>query len=79
MISCQDESPVFLPGGWGADGGLLAQFVVFRVAHRFEPLVGAVLAGYLESKVGKPTVGSCAVPVLHVGRNVDDVAGFPSS
>ena len=53
---------------------LFAQPGVFLVRDRFEPLVGRALAGNLEGEVGEPAVGRGAVPVLHVGRDVDHVA-----
>ncbi len=51
------------------------KLVVFLVRHGFQPFVGGVLACDFEGQVGKPAVGSRAVPVLHVGGDVDDRAG----
>ncbi len=53
----------------------LFQSVVLFVCDGFQPFVGGVFAGDLEREVRKPTVGSCAVPVLHAGGNVDNRAG----
>lgn len=48
--------------------------IIFVITDWLQPLVGSILACDLEGKVGKPTVGGCSVPVLHVGRNMDDRA-----
>ena len=49
--------------------------IIFVITYWLKPLVGSILACNLEGKVGKPTVGSSSVPVLHVGRNMDYCAG----
>ena len=46
--------------------------IIIVITYWLKPLVGSILACNLEGKVGKPTVGSSSVPVLHIGGNVDD-------
>ena len=53
----------------------LVELTVFFVRNGFEPLVGSVLAGNLECKMGEPAIGRRPVPVLDIRRNVDDRAG----
>ena len=48
--------------------------VIFLIAHSFLPLVGCVLARYFKGEVGKPSVFCSTMPMLHVGRNMDDCA-----
>ena len=50
------------------------QFAVHSVGNRFQPLVGAVLAGHLQGQVREPAVGRGAVPVLHLRRDIDHVS-----
>ena len=62
---------------------LLPQLPIFLIRYRLQPLIRAILAGDFEGEVGEPAVGSCSVPVLDVGRDMDDIArqhlhgGFP--
>ena len=49
--------------------------VIFLIAHSLLPLVGCVLARYFKGEVGKPAVFCGTMPMLHVGRNMDDCAG----
>ena len=56
-------------------GALFAEFGVFLIGYRFEPYVFGIFTGYGESKVGKPAVGGCPMPVFHIGGDVDYGAG----
>ena len=47
-------------------------FSVLLVRNGFEPFIGGVLAGNLESQMSKPAVGGSSVPMLHTCRDVDD-------
>ena len=51
------------------------QAVVLLVGYRLEPHILGVLAGHAEGQMGKPAVGGCAVPVLHIGGDMDHGAG----
>ena len=53
----------------------LVELTVFFVRNGFEPLVGSVLAGNLECKMGEPAIGRRPVPVLDIGRDIHHVAG----
>ena len=61
----------------------LLQLRVFFVGDRFEPLIAYILAGHSYSNMTEPAVRLGAVPVLHVGGNLDnsarDTTGLPSS
>ena len=52
----------------------ILQRVILCVADRLAPLVAAVLAGNLNGDMAEPAVGLCAVPVLDIRRNGDDIA-----
>ena len=52
----------------------LLQLRVFFVGDRFEPLIAYILAGHSYSNMTEPAVRLGAVPVLHVGRNLDNSA-----
>ena len=54
----------------------LVELTVFFVRNGFEPLVGSVLAGNLECKMGEPAIGRRPVPVLDIGRDRDDRTGL---
>ena len=54
---------------------MLFYLVIFLIAHSLLPLVGCVLARYFKGEVCKPAVFCGTMPMLHVGRNVDDCAG----
>ena len=53
---------------------MLFQFVILLVVNWFLPLVGCVLARYFKGEMGKPAVFCGTMPMLHVGRNMDDCA-----
>ena len=53
----------------------ILQRVILRVADGLAPLVAALLAGILNGDMAEPTVGLCAVPVLDVRGDGDDIAG----
>ena len=53
---------------------MLFNLVILLIAHSLLPLVGGVLARYFKGEVGKPAVFCSSVPMLHVGRNMDDCA-----
>ena len=53
---------------------LFAEFVVFFVGDRLQPFVGSVFARDFKGEMRKPTVGCRPMPMLHVGRNVNDIA-----
>ena len=53
---------------------MLFNLVILLIAHSLQPLVGGVLARYFKGEVGKPAVFCSTVPMLHVGRNMDDCA-----
>ena len=53
----------------------ILQRVILRVADGLAPLVAAFLAGNLNCDMAEPTVGLCAVPVLDVRGDGDDIAG----
>ena len=54
---------------------MLFQLVILLVVNWFLPLVGCVLARYFKGEMGKPAVFCGTMPMLHVGRNMDDCAG----
>ena len=47
---------------------VLLKFIVFFIRHRFQPLIRSILTGNFESKMGKPTIRSGTVPMLHICR-----------
>ena len=53
---------------------MLFYLVIFLIAHSLLPLVGCVLARNFKGEVGKPAVFCGTMPMLHVGRNMDDCA-----
>ena len=53
---------------------MLFNLVILLIAHSLLPLVGGVLARYFKGEVSKPAVFCSTVPMLHVGRNMDDCA-----
>ena len=53
---------------------MLFNLVILLIAHSLQPLVGGVLARYFKGEVGKPAVFCGTMPMLHVGRNMDDCA-----
>lgn len=53
---------------------LLAQLAVRLFRHRFKPFVRSIFAWNLKSQVGKPAIRCCPMPVLYVGRNVNDIS-----
>ena len=55
-------------------GQLLSELVVSLVGDRLQPFVGSVFSRNLKCQMRKPAVGCRAMPVLYVGRNVDDIA-----
>ena len=55
---------------------LMFEILVVFCAYGFEPFVGGVFAGDFEGEVGKPAVLRGAVPVLHFGGDMHDIARF---
>ena len=53
---------------------MLFNLVILLIAHSLQPLVGGVLARYFKGEVGKTAVFCGTMPMLHVGRNMDDCA-----
>ena len=54
---------------------LLLQFVVNLIADRFQPFVALLTScGYVSSQMLEPEVTLCAVPMLHLVRDVDNHA-----
>ena len=47
-------------------------FSVLLVRNWFEPFIGGVLSGNLESQMSKPAVGGSSVSMLYACRDVDD-------
>ena len=54
---------------------VLLKFIVFFIRHRFQPLIRSILTGNFESKMGKPTIRSGTVPMLHICRDMDNRTG----
>ena len=46
--------------------------LILFIGYWFQPLIGCVLSLYLKGEMGKPTVGSGSMPMLHTGRYVND-------
>ena len=63
------------PMGMSRKRSGLAQLAVLRIGDGLQPLVGAVLAGHLDSDVAEPGVLLGPVPVLDPGGDDDDGAG----
>ena len=53
---------------------MLFYLVIFLIAYSLLPFVGCVFARYFKGEVGKPAVFCGTMPMLHVGRNMDDCA-----